>query len=140
MITNLHSVKTNSIAALVDEFADLHAQVKAYEKTLTRYEHLRKLLSEHASQVSEGEVRLCGSFGFVSFTAPSSVRTMNNLPKYLDIVGLEAFLDTASVSVTKADKLLNEQQKSELFSYSVGSRKLKDCGRISQVLLASVSA
>lgn len=130
----------STVSDMVDEFVDLHEQVKAFEPIQKRYDQLKKLLADHASQAGSGEVRLAGQTGFVSFTKPPMNRTLNDVAKFFDTVGVDNFIQAVTVSTTKADKLLSASQKAELFTVTEGSRRLKDCGRISTLLFGSLSS
>jgi hypothetical protein len=139
-ILNRTPASNSIISDMFDEFCDLHEQVKAFETIQKRYDQLKKLLADHASQVSSDEVRLAGQIGYVSFTKPPMVRAINDVTKFFDAVGVESFIQSVTVSTTKADKLLSASQKAELFTVTEGSRRLKDCGRISTLLFGGLSS
>lgn len=138
--TIIPTVKPDPITELVDEFAELHQRVKAFEATQTRYDELKRQLSAHADTLGDGEVRLSGRVGFVVFGKPINQRSINNIPKFLELVGLQNFFECITVSTTKADRILDAAQKSELFDVSKGSRRLKDCAKLIDVLGAGLRA
>ena len=102
---------TSDLTSLVDEFTELHQTVKQFEPTLKRHEELKKLLASQADSFGSGEVRLQGSKGYAVFTKPSVKRTLTDIAGFMKAVGVTDFLKCVSVSITKADKLLNESQK-----------------------------
>jgi hypothetical protein len=139
--------KTNSetnheilTALMVDEFTELHSQVKVFEATQARYDQLKKQLADVASQHShDQEARLAGNLGYVVFSKPPQTRTITDIAKFFEAVGRDRFIQAVTVSTTKADKLLTATQKAELFEMGKGTRRLKDAGRISSVLFNSLS-
>jgi len=142
--TNLnknHATKsTAELSNLVDEFATLHQQMTELKPTIERYEKLKKQLSSEANTFGNGEVRLQGNIGYAVFTKPAVKRTLTSISAFMNAVGLVEFLNCVSVSITKADKLLNESQKAVMFEESIGSRRLKDSSLYTEVINGAIAS
>lgn len=126
-----------SLSALIDEFVTLHESLKELEPLQKRHDELRRVLASHADAFGAVNVRLTGRLGYVAFSAPVSTRTLNSIPKFFTEVGLENFMECCSISIGRAEKLLDARQQSELFDVGLGARRLKDVGRISSVTLGN---
>lgn len=124
---------TQPIEIMVDRFCDLSRQLEFVDSLVKERDHLRKLLAIHADSLGDGPIKISGFSNFISFSKAPKMRTIRDIGKFLEVVGISAFIDSVSVSTTKADKLLNESQKVSLFEESAGSRRVKDFGEIIRV-------
>jgi glutamate-1-semialdehyde aminotransferase len=120
--------QSNTITAMIDRFGELETQLKGIDALIKERDSLRKQLAEQCDTIDpDGEVRLIGERFSVTFGKAPIQRTLSNLAGYLEAVGITKFLSSVKVSVSEADKYLNETQKAELFEVGKGSRRLKDC-------------
>lgn len=119
---------------IVDGFVELNTQMKAVDKLIKERDELRKRLAEHTNTVSDGVVKLTGYRYYISFSKARIMRTINNIPAFLEAVGLEAFLTAVKINTTAADKLLSPNQKATLFEVSPGVRRVKDTGQLSGIM------
>jgi len=117
---------TQPIEIMVDRFVDLSNQLAFLDDLVAERDRLRKLLAIHADSIGNGQIKISGFSSYVVFSKAPTMRTIRDIGKFLEVVGISAFIDSVSVSTTKADKLLNESQKVSLFVESPGSRRLKD--------------
>jgi glutamate-1-semialdehyde aminotransferase len=123
--------QSNTIIAMIDRFGELETQLKGIDALIKERDSLRKQLAEQCDTLdSDGEVRLIGERFSVAFGKAPIQRTLSNLSGYLEAVGIVKFLASAKISMTEADKYLNETQKAELLEIGKGARRLKDCAPI----------
>jgi hypothetical protein len=123
--------QASSLAPLVDRFGELEQQLKGVDALIKERDSLRKQLADACDTLDpDGEVRLIGERFTVTFGKAPIQRTLSNLSGYLEAVGIVKFLSSVKVSISEADKFLNETQKAELFEVGKGARRLKDCAPI----------
>lgn len=127
-------ITAQTIAEKVDRFVDLTNQLSFVDALIKERDSLRKQLAEYADSVGSDAVKLTGNKTYVSFTKAPLMRSVENIGGFLEAVGLDQFLTAVKISTTVADKLLNETQKTTLFEVSVGARRVKDTGEITQAI------
>lgn len=114
-----------NIYSMVDDFAALDTELKSIDSKIKRHAELKKLLAEYCDSKGDAEMTLSGKHFVVQFSKPVINKTVEDLPDYLEAVGLEGFLKSVKVSTTAASKLLNKTEQERLFVKSRGSRRLK---------------
>jgi glutamate-1-semialdehyde aminotransferase len=121
----------HTLTAMIDRFGELESELKGVDALIKERDSLRKQLAEHCDSIDpDHEVRLIGEHYSVTFGKAPLQRTLSNLSGYLEAVGIVKFLASAKISVSEADKFLNEAQKATLFETGKGARRLKDCAPI----------
>lgn len=116
--------------ALVIEMLDLEKKIRMVEadKMLKRKEEIRKqLLGTDA--VKEADPTLPYSFdadeGKIVFSACSNKVEITDMPGLVKKIGLDTFLEIASVTVTDLKKVLSENEIAQFSEKKQGSRTLK---------------
>jgi hypothetical protein len=118
-----------ALAELVDEYVETKAAVEKLKKDplFAKLKQLEESLRNEIGPIPEDQTQIVkGNIHEVELGMASMVRTITNMSKILEFVGLESFLKSVTFPLGDVDKYLTEEQKAEVLECArTGSRSIK---------------